>query len=49
VLWNFTGGPDDGANPYAGLIADQRGNLYGTTTVGGVNNNDGTVFKLSLP
>jgi uncharacterized repeat protein (TIGR03803 family) len=29
VLYSFTGGAD-GANPQAGLIFDQSGNLYGT-------------------
>jgi uncharacterized repeat protein (TIGR03803 family) len=48
MLWNFAGGPDDGANAYAGLLADQWGNLYGTTFSGGVNGG-GTVFELSLP
>jgi uncharacterized repeat protein (TIGR03803 family) len=44
VLHSFSG-PPDGANPYAGLVRDASGNLYGTTTSGGVNNL-GTVFKL---
>lgn len=35
----------DGASPYAGLISDVYGNLYGTTRNGGVYNS-GTVFKL---
>ena len=35
----------DGASPYAGLIMDGDGNLYGTTSTGGAYNN-GTVFKL---
>jgi uncharacterized repeat protein (TIGR03803 family) len=44
VLYNFKGSPD-GAYPYAGLLLDTAGNLYGTTTVGG-SSNDGTVFKV---
>ncbi len=44
VLYSFT--DLDGAHPYAGLILDASGNLYGTTTNGGTNN-QGTVFKIS--
>jgi uncharacterized repeat protein (TIGR03803 family) len=46
VLHSFTGG-SDGGFPYAGLIADKEGALYGTTQVGG-NSSNGTVFKLTL-
>ena len=50
VLYSFTGG-SDGAQPYAGLIRDSAGNLYGTTENGGlVGCPDGfacgVVFKL---
>jgi uncharacterized repeat protein (TIGR03803 family) len=45
VLYNFTGG-SDGANPYAGLIRDNAGALYGTTSGGGTSL-FGTVFKLT--
>jgi uncharacterized repeat protein (TIGR03803 family) len=47
VLYRFTGG-SDGANPIAGLIADNTGALYGTTQGGGTGN-AGTVFKLTPP
>lgn len=39
-------GLDDGGNPYAGLIADSAGNLYGTTYAAGANR-QGVVFKLT--
>jgi uncharacterized repeat protein (TIGR03803 family) len=45
VLYSFRGGTD-GNTPYASLIFDQKGNLYGTTTDGGAQGN-GAVFKLA--
>lgn len=47
VIYNFTG-PDnsDGWFPCSWLVADQAGNLYGTTEYGG-GEDIGTVFKLS--
>ena len=47
VLHSF-GNPatQDGANPFAGLIFDQDGNLYGTTYLGGIHSL-GTAFELS--
>ena len=44
VLYSFTGG-SDGALPWAGMIADAAGNLYGTTYSGGASG-QGTVFQL---
>jgi uncharacterized repeat protein (TIGR03803 family) len=48
VLYNFCSEPNclDGDGPNANLIVDVNGNLYGTTSGGGVLSNDGTVFKL---
>jgi uncharacterized repeat protein (TIGR03803 family) len=56
VLYSFCSqsGCADGSYPYASLIFDAAGNLYGTTSNGGTNycngpygSNCGTVFKLS--
>ncbi len=57
VLYSFTGGAD-GGKPYAGVVRDAAGNLYGTTSGGGTGINTcylsngvpgggcGVVFKL---
>ena len=37
----------DGAVPVASLVQDGKGNLYGTTTIGG-SSNSGTVFEMTL-
>jgi uncharacterized repeat protein (TIGR03803 family) len=37
----------DGSAPFAGLLFDPRGNLYGTTYYGGATYEAGTVFKLT--
>lgn len=34
VIWSFTGGAD-GGHPYAGVVRDEGGNLYETTSEGG--------------
>jgi uncharacterized repeat protein (TIGR03803 family) len=56
VLYSFCAQTNctDGANPQVGVIVDQKGNLYGTTLYGGLQNPDyctpngcGVVFKLS--
>ena len=41
LSFNYT----NGANPYAGLIADAAGDLFGTTSSGGTSGY-GTVFEL---
>jgi uncharacterized repeat protein (TIGR03803 family) len=43
VLHRFTG---DGGVPWAALVMDRAGNLYGTTELGGLR--DGIVFKIRL-
>ncbi len=49
VLWSFTGGQQDGSYPWSGVIFDQAGNLYGTTTAGGEGclAGCGTVYKMT--
>jgi len=44
VLYSFTGGTD-GQGPYAGLVQNTAGNLYGTTYIGGAFTY-GTVFEI---
>jgi uncharacterized repeat protein (TIGR03803 family) len=46
VLYSFSGGAD-GSLPFAALIRDTVGNLYGTTAAGGAFGS-GTVFKLDV-
>jgi len=45
VLYRFTGG-GDGSGPGSTLIADKKGNLYGTTRLGGADAY-GTVFEVT--
>ena len=45
VLYSFQSA-SDGGNPYAGVIFDSSGNLYGATSSGG-SGGGGTVFKLT--
>jgi len=45
VLYNFSGGAD-GHYPNGGLIFDEAGNLYGTTSAGG-QGLGGTIYELS--
>ena len=46
ILYEFKGSGDhnDGANPIGGVVLDSKGNLYGTSELGG-RSNWGTVFE----
>jgi uncharacterized repeat protein (TIGR03803 family) len=48
VLHAFAGGYNDGSSPYAGVIVDAKGNLYGTTQEGGsATCTCGVVFEIT--
>ncbi len=47
ILHSFSGGVDDGSQPYASLIADRSGHLYGTTIFGGASD-FGTIFRVGM-
>jgi uncharacterized repeat protein (TIGR03803 family) len=47
ILYSFKGGLKDGGNPFAGIVFDKAGNIYGTALSGG--NSIGTVFELVAP
>ncbi|MBZ5665767.1 MAG: hypothetical protein LAO30_14290 [Acidobacteriia bacterium] len=46
VVHSFATDGKDGYHPYAGLVLDKTGNLYGTTSAGGVSGL-GTAFKIT--
>jgi len=46
VLHSFNVDGLDGTNPYAGVVLDAAGNMYGTTLAGG-SLNSGTVFEVT--
>jgi len=46
TIYNFAGTPD-GQGPFAGVIQDSAGNLYGTTLTGGTACGYGSIFKIT--
>jgi uncharacterized repeat protein (TIGR03803 family) len=52
ILYSFKGGAKDGSSP-GGIVFDTAGNIYGTSLVGGSDDNNGvgfgTVFELEAP
>jgi len=50
ILYSFGGGPKgDGSYPFAGIVFDATGNIYGTTVDGGQFGSAGTVYELAAP
>ena len=44
-LYDFTGG-NDGGDPYGSVAVDSKGNIFGTTNIGG-STNQGIVFEIT--
>lgn len=49
TIHNMSAHPEDGADPMAGVIFDQAGNIYTMAAIGGDSRNEGMIFKLSPP
>ena len=53
ILHRFKGSPKDGGGPFAGIVFDNKGNIYGTTSSGGEygapGGGWGTVYELVVP
>jgi uncharacterized repeat protein (TIGR03803 family) len=49
IVYSFAYDNTVGNEPYAGVVLDAEGNIYGTTTGGGEFNIYGTVFELAVP
>jgi uncharacterized repeat protein (TIGR03803 family) len=47
LSFDYATNNNDGSQPYAGLVQDSNGDLYGTTDAGGTSA-QGTVFKMTL-
>jgi uncharacterized repeat protein (TIGR03803 family) len=47
ALHEFSGGSNDGGNPFGGVAMDAVGNIYGMTSEGGSSCNCGVVYELS--
>lgn len=53
ILYSLAGGKDDGVEPFAGVVEDQNGVVFGTTAVDGSDDVDcgssggGTVFEVT--
>jgi uncharacterized repeat protein (TIGR03803 family) len=47
ILYGFTAGNSDGQYPWAGLVLDNQGHLYGTTLQGGIGACCGTVYEIT--
>ena len=46
ILHSFVDNGRDGAGPWAGVVFDSAGNLYGTTVAGGGGSGCGTLFEI---
>ena len=46
TLYNFGSHAHDGADPQAGVVFDETGNLYGATAIGGKAGSNGILFEL---
>jgi uncharacterized repeat protein (TIGR03803 family) len=49
ILHSFEGSTNDGSDPFAGIVFDASGDIFGTTEFGGNNPLAGTVYELVAP
>lgn len=47
LVYSFAGGTADGEYPFSGPVMDSAGNIYGTTSSGGIDGQSGVVYKIT--